>query len=137
MSSFLSVAHGFFFLLGRNHLEASAEQEFQAARTHRKGVADLDARRKQADKLRREREAAFRKQCVADGVLPTAQAPITDAVKAAHDHVADFVEELEIEKAAEDEEFGHQRQALEDDFARQLSAVRTTKKSDTKPRERL
>lgn len=107
----------------RSHLEAQAETEFEANRECRRKAGEIDARKKLSEKNRREREQAFRSECIEQGIEPNANNHFSDAVKQEHEFIANFYDELHAEKAAEDVEWQSDRKALEDETRATLDGV--------------
>lgn len=98
------------------------EKEIAIVRDHRKHVADIESRRKIAERVRREKESAFRKDCISRGILPNAQATFSDEMRVKHAFIAKYFDE--VHSVNEERIYEDDKRAQGDELARELRAVR-------------
>lgn len=100
------------------------EKEITLVREHRKRAADIESRRRIAERVRREKESTFRKDCISRGILPNAQATLSEAMRQQHEFIAKFYDEvysINEDGIYEDDKKNH---AIE--MENELRAVRAT-----------
>ncbi|GLD95036.1 hypothetical protein PINS_up003661 [Pythium insidiosum] len=97
----------------RAHIESQAEAEFEVLREYRRKLGEIDAKRKAAEKSRREKEALFRQSCIDQGIEPNSNNQFSDAVKQQHEFIAAFYSEIQGAKQADDTTWHDERQFVE------------------------
>uniref|UniRef100_K3WQ51 Bromo domain-containing protein n=1 Tax=Globisporangium ultimum (strain ATCC 200006 / CBS 805.95 / DAOM BR144) TaxID=431595 RepID=K3WQ51_GLOUD len=107
----------------RTYIEAQMEHEVSIVRDHRKRAAELEARRKHAEKVRREKEAAFRKECISQGILPNSQNIFSEAMREKYDFIATFYKEIHLTSASEDGAFDQDKKNQIEEMKAELRAV--------------
>lgn len=99
------------------------EHEISIVRDHRKRAAEIEARRKHSEKIRREKESAFRKECISQGILPNSQNIFSDAMRDKYAFIAKFYEETHVASANEDGVFEQDKKSQVEEMANELRAV--------------
>jgi hypothetical protein len=97
----------------RSRMDIDVEEEATILKEHRRKIGEIDVKRRSADKSRREKEAAFRKDCVSQGIHITT---LTEA-KEQHGFIGKFYEELENEQKREDDNINQEKQVLENELS--------------------
>lgn len=114
--------------MGSKYLESQLEQENIIIRNHRKRAADIDARRKHVEKTRREKELAFRQSCIDQGILPNSHNAFSEGIKRKFEYIGKFYEDLQKEKAEEENALDQDKRAQLDDMEQELRSVRLNDK---------
>lgn len=70
------------------------EKEITLVREHRKQAADIESRRRIAERVRREKESTFRKDCISRGILPNAHATLSEPMRREHAFIAKFYDDV-------------------------------------------
>lgn len=107
----------------RTYLESQVEKEISLIRDHRKQAADIESRRKIAERVRREKEVAFRKDCISRGILPNAQSTFAEAMREKHDFIAKYYNE--VHSVNEDAIYEEDKKQHGEEMVTDLRAVRT------------
>lgn len=107
----------------RTYIASQLEQENVIVRNHRKLTAEIDTRRKHQEKARREKELAFRQECISQGILPNSHNVFSEGTKRKYEYIGQFYEELQKEKAEEENLFELEKKAQHDDMTRELRSV--------------
>lgn len=110
--------------LVRTYIESQVEQENIIIRNHRKVTAEIDTRRKHQEKTRREKELAFRQECISQGILPNSHNVFAEGTKRKYEYIGKFYDDLHKEKVEEESLFELEKKAQHDDLTRELRSVR-------------
>lgn len=108
----------------RTYIASQLEQENIIIRNHRKLTAEIDTRRKHQEKARREKELAFRQECISQGILPNSHNVFSEGTKRKYEYIGQFYDDLQKEKAEEESLFELEKKAQHDDMTRELRSVR-------------
>ncbi|CAI5739273.1 unnamed protein product [Hyaloperonospora brassicae] len=107
----------------RAYLADQVEQEMLIYKNHRKRAADLDFSRKQSDKMRRERENAFRRDCANQGIHPNSHNVFSEGIKRRHKFIGKFFEDIQAEKVEDEKTLEQEKKAQAEVLANELSSI--------------
>ncbi|KAG7402109.1 hypothetical protein PHYBOEH_005672 [Phytophthora boehmeriae] len=107
----------------RTYLASQVDQEMLIHRNHRKRAADLDTRRKHSDRVRRERENAFRKDCISQGIHPNSHNVFSEGIKRKHEFIPKFFEDMQAEKIADDNAVEQERKVQLEEVQNELNSI--------------
>ncbi|RLN95734.1 hypothetical protein BBJ28_00004235 [Nothophytophthora sp. Chile5] len=92
-------------------------------RNHRKRAADIDSRRKHSDRVRREKEIAFRLDCSNQGIHPNSHNVFSEGIKRKYEFIAKFFEDMQVEKAEDESLLEQDKKAQVDEMTSELSSI--------------
>lgn len=107
----------------RTYMASQVDQEMLIYKNHRKRAADLDSRRKHSDKMRRERDNAFRRDCANQGIHPNSHNVFSEGIKRRHEFIGKFFEDLQAEKIEDEKNLEQEKKAQAEEMASELSSV--------------
>lgn len=107
----------------RTYMASQVEQEMLIYRNHRKRAADLDSRRKHADKMRRERDNAFRRDLASQGIHPNSHNVFSEGIKRRHEFIGKFFEDLQAEKLEDEKNLEQEKKVQAEEMANELSTL--------------
>ncbi|ETP41451.1 hypothetical protein, variant 1 [Phytophthora nicotianae P10297] len=107
----------------RTYMASQVDQEMLIYKNYRKRAADLDSRRKHSDKMRRERENAFRRDCANQGIHPNSHNVFSEGIKRRHEFIGKFFEDLQAEKLEDEKNLEQEKKAQAEEMASELSSV--------------
>uniref|UniRef100_M4C262 Bromo domain-containing protein n=1 Tax=Hyaloperonospora arabidopsidis (strain Emoy2) TaxID=559515 RepID=M4C262_HYAAE len=107
----------------RAYLAAQVDQEMLIYKNHRKRAADLDFRRKQSDKMRREREYAFRRDCANQGIHPNSHNVFSEGIKRRHKFIGKFFEDILAEKIEDEKTMEQEKKVQAEILVNELSSI--------------
>ncbi|KAL8005359.1 putative bromodomain, DDT domain, DNA (cytosine-5)-methyltransferase 1, replication foci [Plasmopara halstedii] len=107
----------------RTYMASQVDQEMLIYKNYRKRASDLDSRRKQSDRLRRERDTAFRKDCASQGIHPNSHNVFSEGIKRRHEFIGKFFEDLQSEKLEDDRNFEQDKKAQTEEMANELDSL--------------
>ncbi|CAI5744545.1 unnamed protein product [Peronospora destructor] len=107
----------------RAYIASQVEQEMLVYRKHRNRAADLDARRKHADRMRRERENAFRRDCANQGIHPNSHNVFSEGIKRRHEFIGKFFEDIQAEKVEDEKKWEQEKKVQAEEMAIESSSI--------------
>ncbi|KAE9232332.1 hypothetical protein PF004_g9945 [Phytophthora fragariae] len=107
----------------RTYMASQVEQEMLINRNHRKRAADLDSRRKHSDRMRRERDIAFRSDCANQGIHPNSHNVFSEGIKRRHEFIGKFFEDMQAEKLEDEKKLEQERKVQAEEMASELSSI--------------
>ncbi|KAG1700262.1 hypothetical protein DVH05_012067 [Phytophthora capsici] len=107
----------------RTYMASQVEQEMLIHRNYRKRAADLDTQRKHTDRLRREKENAFRRDCANQGIHPNSHNVFSEGIKRRHEFIGKFFEDMQAEKIEDEKNVEQEKKAQAEAMARELSSL--------------
>lgn len=107
----------------RTFLGSQVEQEMLIYRNYRKRAADLDSRRKHSDKMRREKENAFRRDCISQGIHPNSHNVFSEGIKRKHTFIPKFYEDMQAEKTEDENAIEQERTAQAEEMQSELASI--------------
>ncbi|KAL3666523.1 hypothetical protein V7S43_008156 [Phytophthora oleae] len=107
----------------RTYMASQVEQEMLIHRNHRKRAADLDTQRKHADRMRRERENAFRRDCANQGIHPNSHNVFSEGIKRRHEFIGKFFEDMQAEKIEDEKNVEQEKKTQAEEMASELSTL--------------
>ncbi|KAG6975700.1 hypothetical protein JG688_00002120 [Phytophthora aleatoria] len=107
----------------RTYMASQVDQEMLIYKNYRKRAADLDSRRKNSDKMRRERDNAFRKDCANQGIHPNSHNVFSEGIKRRHEFIGKFFEDLQAEKIEDEKNLEQEKKTQAEEMASELSSV--------------
>ncbi|GMF10560.1 unnamed protein product [Phytophthora lilii] len=107
----------------RTYMASQVDQEMLIHRNHRKRAADLDSRRKHADRMRRERENAFRRDCASQGIHPNSHNVFSEGIKRRHEFIGKFFEDMQAEKIEDEKNLEQEKKAQAEEVLSELSSI--------------
>ncbi|KAG7393727.1 hypothetical protein PHYPSEUDO_004490 [Phytophthora pseudosyringae] len=107
----------------RTYMSSQVEQEMLIYRNYRKRAADLDSRRKHSDRMRRERDNAFRRDCANQGIHPNSHNVFSEGIKRRHEFIGKFFEDLQAEKIEDEKNLELEKKNQAEEMASELSSV--------------
>lgn len=107
----------------RTYMASQVEQEMLIYRNHRKRAADLDSRRKHSDRMRRERENAFRRDCANQGIHPNSHNVFSEGIKRRHEFIGKFFEDIQAEKIEDEKNLEQEKKVQAEEMASELSSL--------------
>lgn len=107
----------------RTYMASQVDQEMLIYKNFRKRAADLDFRRKHSDRLRRERDIAFRRDCASQGIHPNSHNVFSEGIKRRHEFIGKFFENLQAEKVEDDRNMEKEKKAQAEEMASELGSL--------------
>ncbi|UIZ26710.1 hypothetical protein KXD40_001766 [Peronospora effusa] len=107
----------------RTYIASQVEQEMQVYRKYRNRAADLDSRRKHADRMRRERENAFRRDCANQGIHPNSHNVFSEGIKRRHAFIGKFFEDIQAEKIEDEKKWEQEKKVQAEEMAIESSSI--------------
>ncbi|KAI9907778.1 hypothetical protein PsorP6_003842 [Peronosclerospora sorghi] len=107
----------------RVYMASQVEQEMQIYRKYRNRSADLDSRRKHSDRMRRERENAFRRDCASQGIHPNSHNVFSDGIKRRHEFIGKFFEDIQTEKIEDEKSLEKEKKVQAEAMVNELSSI--------------
>ncbi|CAH0517831.1 unnamed protein product [Peronospora belbahrii] len=107
----------------RTYMASQVEQEMSVYRKYRNRAADLDSRRKHSDRMRRERENAFRRDCASQGIHPNSHNVFSEGIKRRHEFIGKFFEDIQAEKVEDEKKWEQEKKVQTEEMANELSLL--------------
>jgi hypothetical protein len=107
----------------RTYMGSQVDQEMLINRNHRKRAADLDTRRKHSDRMRREKDNAFRRDLANQGIHPNSHNVFSEGIKRRHEFIGKFFEDLQAEKLEDEKNLEQEKKVQAEEMASELSSL--------------
>lgn len=104
-------------------MASQLEQEATILRNHKKRATEIDGRRKHLEKTRREKELAFRQDCIHQGIQPNSHNVFAEGTKRKYEFIAQFYDDLQKEKSEEERALDQDKKAQVDSMTSELRSV--------------
>ncbi|TDH70587.1 uncharacterized protein CCR75_001862 [Bremia lactucae] len=107
----------------RTYMASQVDQEMLILKNYRMLAADLDSRRKHSDRMRRERDNAFRMDCANQGIHPNSHNVFSEGIKRRHEFIAKFFEDLQAEKMEDEKRLEQEKKKQAQEMASKLKSL--------------